>query len=145
MKNAFHSSHGRRDVPIGHENMVRKEGLEPSRVTSLEPKSSASTSSATFATSNTAHQTAEFRWPPLPSSKLGARIIAEQNGAAPKRFRRPGRLLSQLTARNHHTVLVDIDPVARPHAGARNLDGNVTLAFAFALAAERHCRKRNHT
>ena len=29
--------------------MVRKEGLEPSRVTPLEPKSSASTSSATLA------------------------------------------------------------------------------------------------
>ena len=30
-------------------NLVRKEGLEPSRLTALEPKSSASTNSATFA------------------------------------------------------------------------------------------------
>src|SRR5690348_4785925 len=35
--------------PMFDINLVRKEGLEPSRVTPLEPKSSASTSSATFA------------------------------------------------------------------------------------------------
>lgn len=39
----------------GLENFLRKERLELSRVTPLEPKSSASTSSATFALGKTKH------------------------------------------------------------------------------------------